>query len=299
MIIRAGPAASRWRGWALCGSHFTHSHSAMASGVATTAIRASAGLCHITYCATMARASPRAAPIAPACGSSQTVALSLSDSATGRSGTTAWAMRKRRSASAVTGSIASGGPVAGATRRLASRCAPLTDAHVPEIGVDRGPLPEPASGQHRRPGVRLGMHGLRGAALQGRHLPRAAAHLAEVAQVVAPPLVEGRRARRAAPPASTGGHHAERRDRKHAPEQPRRRVVDTEHNDEAQGPDQHHQRQQAGEDPRGNQLLRLRWRLQRQLAAGGRRRLTAWPRDRERAHEFLQTAPWEGPRRRC
>ena len=264
-----------------------------------TAIRASAGLCHITYCATTARASPRAAPIAPACGSSQTVALSLQrqrDRQIGhhRVGDEETAQRERGDRLDRVRRTGRGGDQA-----AGQALCPSTDAHVPEIGVDRGPLPEPASGQHRRPGVRLGMHGLRGVALQGRHLTRAAAHLAEVAQVVAPPLVEGRRARRAAPPASTGGHHAERRDRKHAPEQPRRRVVDTEHNDEAQGPDQHHQRQQAGEDPRGNQLLRLRWRLQRQLAAGGRRRLTAWPRDRERAHEFLQTAPWEGPRRRC
>ena len=119
--IRSAPAPSLSRGCALCGSHLAHSQAANAVGAATTASRASAGLCHRTNCATTARANARAA--APS-GSSQIVPVSRNDSATGRSDTTECAMRNRRNASAVTGSNPSGGPVSGGIRRVARRCAP-------------------------------------------------------------------------------------------------------------------------------------------------------------------------------
>ena len=136
VIIRSGPIASRRRGCAACGSHFTHSHSAASVGGATTASSASAGLCHSAYCATTALASARAgpSPAAGSPGSSQTVELARNERATGRSGTTACPSRNRRSASAVTGSIPSTGPVCGATSRVASRWAPRPTRSCPKSG---------------------------------------------------------------------------------------------------------------------------------------------------------------------
>ncbi len=124
--IRSGPTASRRRRCSRCGSHFVHSHARVVSGAATTASAASSGPCHNAYCATIARAIARAGPRSPSgcAGSSHTVELARSDSATGRSGTTEWASRNRRSADAVTGSMPSTGPVCGAINRVASRCAP-------------------------------------------------------------------------------------------------------------------------------------------------------------------------------
>ena len=60
-------------------------------------------------------------PIPAPAGSNHTVPLARNDSATGRSGTTAWFSRKRRSASAVIGSRPSTGPVCGGTSRVAMR----------------------------------------------------------------------------------------------------------------------------------------------------------------------------------
>ena len=228
--IRSGPAPSRIRGWALCGSHLAHSHSANASGAATTASRASAGLCHSTNCATTARASARAA--APS-GSSQIVAVSCSESATGRSGTTVCAIRNRRNASAVTGSKPSGGPGFRRDQAGGQALGAATDANVSEVGIRGAALPEPSARDDGGPGLGIGVHGIRGRALSRGRLTHGAPHLVEVAEVVAAALVDGRRARCAAP-AAAGGHHAERRDREHAAEQPRRGVAHAEHDDEAQ-----------------------------------------------------------------
>ena len=172
------------------------------------------------------------------------------------------------------------------------------DAHVSEVGVGRAAFPQPPARDDGGPRFGLGMRGLRGDPLRGRCLLHRAPHLAEVAQVVAAPLVDGGRPRRAPAPAA-GGHHAERRDREHAAEQPRRGVADAEDDDEAQRPGQHHQRQQPHQHAAGHHLLRLRWRLERQLARRWRWQLAVGPCDLDGAHEFLQTAPREGPRRRC
>jgi hypothetical protein len=124
--VRSGPITSRRRGCAACGSHLHQSQSAARAGGATTASSASAGLCSSAYWATRARARSRAGrrSAEPAAGSSHTVELSRSDSATGSSSTTACPTRNRRRASAVIGSTPSTGPVRGATRRVASRWGP-------------------------------------------------------------------------------------------------------------------------------------------------------------------------------
>lgn len=129
MTSRTGPSASVRAGWWACGSHFTHSHRSRRSGPAQTAISSSSGAWKTASWVSTARASARAAgePVprtSPAGPRTKTRAKLRSDSATGRSGTTEYASRKRRSAPAVIGSSSSSGRVTGGTSGVASVCGP-------------------------------------------------------------------------------------------------------------------------------------------------------------------------------
>ena len=88
-------------------------------------------------------------------GSSHTAPLARSDTATGSSGTVACPRRNRRRASAVIGSMPSTGPVCGAIRRVASHWSPQPDPELPEVRIVRPAFPQPARGEHRRPGRRV------------------------------------------------------------------------------------------------------------------------------------------------
>ena len=293
--IRSGPAPSRSRGWALCGSHLAHSHAANTDGAATTATRASAGLCHSTNCATTALASARAAVAVGFEPDRGRLLQRQGDRQFRHHGVRLQEAAQRERGDRLQ---ALGRPGLRRDEAGGEALGAAADAHVCEVGIGRAAFPQPPARDDGGPRFGLGMRGLRGDPLRGRCLLHRAPHLAEVAQVVAAPLVDGGRPRRTpAPPA--GGHHAERRDREHAAEQPRRGVADAEDDDEAQRPGQHHQRQQPHQHAAGHHLLRLRWRLERQLARRWGWQLAVGPCDLDGAHEFLQTAPRGGPRRRC
>ncbi|TWH67004.1 hypothetical protein JD77_01965 [Micromonospora olivasterospora] len=133
---RTVPRASERVGCWAWGSHLTHSHSGRRSGPAQTAISSSSGAWNTASWVSTARASacasgdPVPARTVPSAscraGSPRTYtrAKLRSDSATGRSGTTEYASRNRRSASAVIGSNSSSGRVTGGTSGVASVCGP-------------------------------------------------------------------------------------------------------------------------------------------------------------------------------
>ncbi|MCU1661315.1 MAG: hypothetical protein JWR58_1380 [Pseudonocardia sp.] len=88
-------------------------------------------------------------------------------------------------------------------------------------------------------------------------------------------------------------------------------MVYAEHRDETDGTEQHDGRQQPGQYPGGDDPLRLRWRFERELAAGHPRRETPRSDNSDRAHarpscraagrpnEFCRTALPAAPVLRC
>ena len=143
---RTGPSASVRLGWWACGSHFTHSQQARRSGPAQTATSSSSGAWKTASWVSTARTSacaagspvggprwPAGRPVRPA-GRTCTRAKLRSDSATGRSGTTEYASRKRRSAPAVIGSSSSSGRVTGGTSGVASVCGPTATRTTAKSG---------------------------------------------------------------------------------------------------------------------------------------------------------------------
>ena len=217
-----------------------------------TASSASAGLCSSAYCTTSARASARAAAgsgSGPA-GSSHTVPLAGSATATGRSGTMACPRRNRRSASAVIGSMPSTGPVCGAIRRVASHWSPSPIRSCPKSG-SAGPR------SHSRPAASTAGQAA-GSGCSRSSTARCSAAIrrtrrrsrGQVAQVVAAVLVDPGGPVGTAAAAGAGQHHAQGRDREHPAEQPRRRVARPEDGDEPDRPEHHHRRQQPGQHAR-------------------------------------------------
>ena len=173
------------------------------------------------------------------------------------------------------------------------------DAHVSEVGVGRAAFPQPPARDDGGPRLGLGMRGLRGDAAARPPPP-------------APCAASGR--------GSAGSRGGSRRWSTPAPRRPRPppvaimpsvEIANMPPNSHDVGlrtpsttmkpndPDQHHQRQQPHQHAARHHLLRLRRRLERQLARRWRWQLAVGPRDLDGAHEFLQTAPREGPRRRC
>ena len=161
---------------------------------------------------------------------------------------------------------------------------PAADADVREVGIAGTPLPGAGSAGEGHERVRVGVGPLQAGALLGGDRPGAPADLGEVAQVV---RALGVGLGTALGPAAGGaaGDHAERRERDHAPEQPRRRVVDADDDDEADRGQQHHQRQQAREQAGGGDAGLGRRGLERDLPRRHRRGGRARPAsDDLRAH---------------
>ena len=217
---------------------------------------------------------------APGAASSQIAAVPCSDSATGSSGTTACARRKRRRASAVTGSSPSTGPVCGATSAVAGRCAPVPARSRPKSGSElRRSHSRPAAstvGQAAGSGCTCSRAarcsattpGPAGGSTPGTAGSRAAPR-------PRPPAADLRfapRLRRAASRPSTREHAAEQQ-RRRIRADPARRTRPS----PAASP-----RAAAGRGARPGRAARAGWRFHRELAAGH-------PRDGARRP---RTRPW-------
>ena len=158
------------------------------------------------------------------------------------------------------------------------------DTDVREVRVAGAALPGPRAAGERDERVRIRMGPLQAGPLLAGDPAGTPADLGEIAQVVGA-LGVGLGPALGATAGEAAGHHAEGGERDHAPEQPRRRVVDPDHDDEADRGQQHHQRQEALEQARrGDARLGgrgLERNLPRRHHRGGRARPAA---DDLRAH---------------
>ena len=174
-----------------------------------------------------------------------------------------------------------------------------THAQQAEVGVRTTALPQPARRDDHGPrrGIRVDV--LQGRPLLGGDRPDAPPGRGQVAQVVAPLLVDRRLPLTGAASAAADEQHPDGRQREHAAEEDRRGFARTQ-GDEGDRAHQHHRREQPGEEPGGNRPLGLGGRLESQLAARHARDDARRPRHLDRAHRTPPSSakrPRTGPRR--
>ena len=154
---RRGPRASVSVGCSACGSHLSQSQSRRRSGATQggddQVVRRVEGRQLADH-----RAGQRPGPAAVA-GARRRLTRENARSAIeiGRSGTTEYASRNRRSAPAVTGSRSAVGSMTGRHQRRGQRLRSHADPDHAEVGVGRPPLPHPRTRSPRPQRLRLGM----------------------------------------------------------------------------------------------------------------------------------------------
>ena len=272
VTIRTGPTASRYRGWPACGSHFTHSHSGARYGGADHG-QQRVGRAVPQHVLRHQRAGQCAGGLGPGARRGlepdrRGAAQRQRDRQVGddrvRPQEAAQGQRRDRLEPVHRARLR------GDQRRWPAAARPVPARSRPKSGsVPRRSHNRPG-GEHRRPGCGIRVHVLQRRPLLGGDGSHPAPRGRQVAQVVAPFLVDRRLplARAAAPAADE--QHPDRRQREHAAEHQRRRVARTQ-GDEPDRAQQHHRRAATGRGARAGRAAPARAAARSSSSPPGRR----------------------------